>query len=966
MAKLTIDGIPVEVPDGTVLIEACKAIGVDVPNFCYYPKLELIGACRMCLVEIKAGPVPPPVLAKPQASCTTTVRGDGWEVLTNSPKVEKLRKGMLEFLLLNHSLTCPTCDMGGECELQDNTWRYGPGMSRMQDPRAFRNIISLGPFVDVNMQRCVQCQRCTRYCDEVMGNRALGMQHRGAKTQIFGFPGEDLDCVLCGNCIEVCPVGALTSDQFDTKARQWDRVETTTVCTYCSDGCSLKLDTKSPGGPNNTPAYNQGMDRFATNLNKERGRVLRTRAFLDSGVLLDTFKGNNEEFLCHKGRFAYHVINHPDRLTTPLVRVNGQLQPATWPEAIAAAAQGFTRLRDAHGPSVLGGIGSEKTTSEESYLFGKFIRTVFGTNNLDYRVSVKDLRRERAPGSATPTMRDLFGAKSFLLIGAGATEENPLTESRIRLAVRRNRASLVVAGSRRSLIADETSAFLRCAPGADAALVFALAAALPDARQAALHADVEKTQAALAPDALERATQGGRVPLEAVTATAQAAATRAADALAAFHVNADLQAVLARYTLEEMAALAGIAPDQASAAAKAIAGAPATFVLMGQDLYKAPGGREAADLLRAVCRSFGWPDAAELLEHNNTRGARDVGLLPDLLPGYRPVADDAHRAAWSEAWGTQVPGKAGLNTHEMIQAAATGELKGMYLMGTNPLVTYPGGELLRRALDHLEFLVVQDAFLTETALKADVVFPAALFAEKVGTFTNWEGRVQQVNPALAPPGGARADDEIVTDLACAMGHDWPSRSHKQVLAEIASVAGIYAGVAEAELTDPTGQGFLWPRRNPVTEETPELAVPDFRELRESEENSFVLIWGNDTYHHGSMTAWDEGPRTAEPSAYVEINPADARALGVTECDGVILETARGRLELPCRVTDDVAPGQVFAPTTFPEAPVTLLLDSGRLLERVKLSRGAPHPAPSPEVTDLKASQALATPEGGAR
>jgi predicted molibdopterin-dependent oxidoreductase YjgC len=958
MAKLTIDGIPVEVPDGTVLLEACKAIGIDVPNFCYYPKIALLGACRMCLVEIKAGPLPPAALAKPQASCTTTVRGDGWEVLTNSPKVEKLRKGILEFLLLNHSLTCPTCDMGGECELQDTTWRYGPGISRMQDPKAFRKITSLGPFVDLNMQRCVQCQRCTRYCDEVMGNRAISMENRGASTQVMGFPGEDLDCVLCGNCIEVCPVGALTSDQFDAKARQWDRIETTTVCTYCSDGCSMKLDVKAPAGTNNTPILENVVDRYSLKLYKDRGRALRARAFIDSGILIEEYKGNNEEFLCHKGRFGFHVINHPERLATPLVRRDGTLQPATWQEALQAVAEGFNRILNANGPDALGGIGSEKTTNEESYLFQKFIRTVFGTNNVDHRLNAKDLRTETAPGSKQFTVNDLFNSRSILLIGAGVTEENPLTESRIRLAVRRNRASLVVGGSRRSLIADETPFFARCKPGAEAALAYALAAALVPAREAALKADAERTQAALDPAALERATQGGRVPLEVVTKTAQDAADRAKAALAAYSVPSDLKKIFDQLPLEKSAELAGVAADRIQAAAKTIAGSPATHVVLGQDLMKAPGGREAVALLRALCRAFGWPDAAELLEHNNTRGARDVGMLPDLLPGYRPVSDAAAREALSEAWGAPISGKAGLNTHQMFQAAATGQIKGLYLMGANPLVTYAGGDLAQRAVEKLEFLVVQDVFLTETAQRAHVVLPAALFAEKEGTFTNWEGRVQRVRPAVAPPGEARPDDEIITDVAREMGKPWRTNSYERVLQEIGQAGGIYAGISQANLETVKGEGVLWPRVNGGGDLPIPLSVPDFSDLKADADYPYILFWGNDVYHHGSLTSWDEGPRTAEAQAYVEVNPADARKLGVVEGDGVVVQTAREKIELPCRVTDDVAPGQVFTPTTFPETPTNRLLDSGRILERARLSKGTPQLAPKKtRVQDSKAGVA---------
>jgi predicted molibdopterin-dependent oxidoreductase YjgC len=317
-----------------------------------------------------------------------------------------------------------------------------------------------------------------------------------------------------------------------------------------------------------------------------------------------------------------------------------------------------------------------------------------------------------------------------------------------------------------------------------------------------------------------------------------------------------------------------------------------------------------------------------------------VGALPDLLPGYKPVSDAAARTALSEAWNAPIPGKAGLNTHQMFQNAATGQLKGLYIMGANPIVTFAGGDLAKRGLEKLDFLVVHDAFLSETAKLADVVLPAALFAEKEGTFTNWEGRVQHVRPSVAPPGDARPDDEILVDVAREMGSAWRNSSWENLLQEIGAVGGIYAGIAKADLDTIKGEGVLWPRKNGIDATAPPV-VPDFGELKADKDYPVSLYWGNDTYHHGSLTSWDEGPRTAEGFAYVKVNPADARTLGVAEGDGVIVQSARHKIELPCKITDDVSPGQVFVPTTFPESPVNLLLDSGRILERAKLTKGAP-------------------------
>ncbi|HEY3282074.1 MAG TPA: NADH-quinone oxidoreductase subunit NuoG [Armatimonadota bacterium] len=853
MAKITIDGIELEVPDGTLVLEAAKKLGIEIPNFCYYPKLALIGACRMCLVEVEGAP-------KPMASCTTTVR-EGMVVHTTSPAVQKLRRGMLEFLLLNHSLTCPTCDMGGECELQDQVFRYASGRSRLQDPKVHRGINSLGPFIDKNMERCVQCARCIRYCDEIMGNSALAFTQRGVRTEVSSFMDADLDCVLCGNCVEVCPVGALTSNLFDDKARGWDRNETRTLCDYCSDGCSLKLDVQS-------------------------GEVLRTRAFLESGILLSQYRGVNEEFLCIRGRYGYQFINNPERLRHPHVRVGTELKQATWPDALNAAASGLKRILAEHGPQAVGAIGSERWTNEEAYLYQKLVRTVLGTNNLDHRVGLKRLSEEPRPAKSTPSLARLREAKAILVLGTDISDENPLTETMVRQAIRKRGAALVLADSRIPLIGMEASHHLRCKPGTEPFLALGIAEAVSGAKGLALPADLASAVSGAA----------GRVT-----------------------------------------EVCGISAEELQAAAQALVSAPQAFVLYGQGLLQAPGGREAALVLRRLAAAMEWPDALVLSGSSNSRGAADMGVLPTQLPGYQPVADAAARARLAELWGAEVPSQPGLDTGGMLRAAAEGRLRALLVFGSNPLVSYPDGDLVRRALESVELLVVADLFATDTAKLAHVVLPAASFAEKDGTFTNVECRVQRVRRALEPLPDSKPDSLILAGLARAMGAAWDFPEPEELFAELQTASGLFSGTGYADLEM---GGFQWTERAEQDASAPALSAAGLEAPKAPVGYPFLLLAGTILYHHGTLSQYATGPNLAAPGSYVQVSPGDAASLGVEAGDIVALESRTGRLELPVEVTDKVSDGSVFVPINFPQAPANRLRDAGSAFDYVSVTKVA--------------------------
>ena len=412
LVTLTIDGRQVRAPAGTLLIEAAKREGIEVPSFCYYPGLSLQAACRMCMVEIEKTP-------KLQTACTVPV-GEGMVVRTNTEKVKLARKSTLEFLLTNHPLDCPVCDKGGECELQDMVFRYGAGGSRFREEKLHVNEQQWSPVVYFDAPRCILCFRCVRVCDEGMDVSALGVVNRGAHSEIAPNRGNHLECEECGACIDICPVGALTSGAYRHKARPWEIRYVPTICTHCGDGCKTTLSVRN-------------------------NKILRANNRDHSGI--------NGEFLCIKGRYAYDFLDHPGRLTEPLLRKEGQLAPVSWAEALAAVGRRFQELRNQGQAFAV--VGSSHSSNEASYCLQKFARLALGTNNIDHRRSadypaLMDALSGRSNGPRPlATSADLLTAPAVLLIGNNPTDQHPLLAWNIRTNVRLNRGRLFVISRQR-------------------------------------------------------------------------------------------------------------------------------------------------------------------------------------------------------------------------------------------------------------------------------------------------------------------------------------------------------------------------------------------------------------------------------------------------------------------------------------------------------------------------------------
>jgi NADH-quinone oxidoreductase subunit G len=638
----TVDGKKLTAPAGTLLIEACRKAGIEIPAFCYYPGLSLQAACRMCVVRQEKVP-------KLQTACTTTV-AEGQVFITESAEIAQARKATIQLLLGNHPLDCPVCDAGGECELQDMTFKYGAGESLYAEAKQHRDEQQWSPAVYYDRPRCILCYRCIRMCGEGMDVWALGVQNRAASSviapNVLGTDGAagQLDCEQCGMCIDVCPVGALTSGSYRYKTRPWEMNHVSTVCTHCADGCKVTLGVRQ---------------------DNDGSAIVRADNRDKSGI--------NNDFLCAKGRFGFDFVDSTERLTKPLVRnTKGELEPATWEHALRMAGASLKAVRDSRGGSAIGVIGSNRTTNEENYLLQKFARTVLQTNNIDHERTTDYAAFARALAGhygKTAGLREIGAAPAILLIGGNPTDEHPLLAWMLRTDVRLNRARLYVANAN--------------------------------------------------PIKLER----------------QAKATY-------------------RVPANGYGSLAATLDAAASDFAKAIAQEDSLVVIFGEEFRGADVDSLIAWGLKRDNVRFAY-----LGDHSNSRGAADMGLFPDLLPGYVSVTAPGAFAEYPN-----LPAAPGKTLPEMLAAAQSGDLGAILIVGANPV----SSQKLDPAALSKTFVIVQDLFLTATATIADVVLPAASLYEKSGTVTSTFGDVQLVRKA-SDRAGVKSDLEILVRLAEAVG-----------------------------------------------------------------------------------------------------------------------------------------------------------------------------------------------------
>jgi len=855
--RLTIDGIPISVPKGTLVIEAARLVGVMVPHFCYHPKLKPDANCRMCLVEVEKMP-------KLQTSCST-VATEGMSVRTATTVVHDAHKSVLEFILANHPLDCPVCDQGGKCDLQDFSHEYTATTSRFAETKRIFQKEYFSPLIETQMNRCVQCLRCVRYCDEVMDVKALAPVGRGTMTEIKHFGAHPLDCEFCGGCVQICPVGAIVSRLSMYEYRPWMLKRADTVCTFCGDGCQITVQTK-----------NQEL----IEVNSAQGA------------------GRNNGDLCARGFFGFHATSHPSRVTHPLIRRNGVLVETTWEEALEFVAEQTKRLKLAHGPQAFGGLISGRCTNEELYLFQKFMRLTIGTNNLDSSAryghvnGVQAMRRVQGTHRWAVTFEDIVQADVLLLVGTNITEANPITGLKVKEAVKKHDAALLTIEAIQpaigtiSNISNLSQQHLCVAPSQFSAAVLGL---------------------------LKAVVEGGHID--------STLRQRAPD-----YVSAVSQAIQ-QLSWDDLALSTGVSRKSFAQMAASVAGGRRVVVLAGQTLLRSQGGYgicvNLLDLLllsgKLTAPGSGF---APLAEENNDQGAVEMGAVAELLPGALDLTDQDARAQMTSAWKEELPLAAGATLIEMIDRAQAGIIKSLFVIGENPVGSLPPQTGVTEALGKLDLLVCQELFLTETAALAHVVLPAASAMEKAGTFTNTEGHVQVVRPAIDPVGDSRPDWEILSAISVFLSAPLEYGDAKEILKEMRSVIPGYGSLGPIPIPPTVAPAAVDRYVNGGYRH--DLATRYTRPARTMRpEGTVQLGLVQSLFHSGKLSTHSKGLLQIEPSGCLQMNPVDAVRFALDTGNRVRLSNSRGEFTTTVKVFDRVPEGLAWLPDHFAQDALRL-------------------------------------------
>ena len=869
-----INNKPYDIREGeTILAFLKRHLGKNsVPTLCDAPNLEPYGACRVCSVDVALSPDGP---AKAMASCHTPMMPD-YHIFPDSPRIQKLRKNIIELVLTDHPLDCLTCEVNNNCELQTvaaqvgiRKVRYPEGKNHLDRQKDLSH-----PYMTSDLSKCINCSRCVRACDEVQGQFVLTMAGRGFDSHIAKGMNQSFfesDCVSCGACAQVCPTSAI-SDIFESKSIAVDK-KVRTVCTYCGVGCNLEVAV-------------------------DAGKVKSIQAPYEAAV--------NQGHTCLKGRFAFSFYDHPDRIRTPLIRRNGELTPATWEETYDYIAEKLTSIKKEYGPDYIAGISSARCTNEENYLMQKFIRAVVGTNNIDscarvcHSPTALGMQRTFGTGAATNSIIDLKYTKCIMVIGANPTDAHPVTGAKLKQVAMKGIPSIVI-DPRRTEMAKYATYHLQLRPGTNVALLqmmlyFIISEGLEDQKfidsRTEGYEGFKKQILGLNLDELEAVTGVDR------NLVRDAAVTYAkAEAAMSFHglgVTEHSQGTLTVMLISDLAMITGNI------------------------------GRRGVGV-------------NPLRGQNNVQGAADMGCQPHQGAGYLDITDKDIQRKYEQFYGVNLPGHIGYKIPQMYDAALEGKLKALWVMGEDVVQTDPNTNKVLAALGNLELLVVQELFMSETCKHAHVVLPGASFLEKSGTFTNGERRIQRVNKVVEPLPGTKADGQIIVDIMNRMGYPQADYNPDTLLQEISSIVPFFAGVKWEELGD---NGKQWPVAPGGTDtevlhtETFKRGLGKFQfdEFRETKERvawekdyPYILTTNRELEHYnaGTMTRRTRNAKILTEDVLL-IHPDDAAKHFISEGDMVCLESPRGKVDVKARLTDEVKPGVLSTTFHFPEVMLNIV------------------------------------------
>ncbi len=861
--KLTIDGMQVTAEKHMTVLEAALSNGIYIPNLCYHPDLEPVGICRLCMVEING--------KRLDVACKTPVE-HGMTIRTETPEVNKIRKIACELLLINHPAECVTCSANQKCELQKIAHYIGVDEERINRLRKHVKTLPVdtsNPYFIYDPNKCVLCGICIRTCDEIVGVNNFDFAYRGYDEVVSTFGNKlmiDSRCVSCGECVVRCPVSALNIKETLPPAR-----EVKTICPYCGVGCGIILGVRGE-------------------------KVVASRGDTDNPV--------NRGRLCVKGRFGFEFINHPDRLTTPLIKKNGTFEEATWDEALSLIAQKFTRYKG----DAFAALSSAKCTNEENYVFQKFIRAVMQTNTVDHCArlchapTVAGLVQSLGSGAMTNSIGEIKNARCIFAIGTNTTSAHPVLAYEVKKAVR-NGAKLIVANPREIDLCEFAHIFLQQTPGTDVALLMGM-----------MRVIIEENVHDI--DFITKRTQGFE----------------------------DLERSLKDYPIDRVEALTGVPRDLIVEAAVTYATYKPGMLLYAMGITQHTHGTDnvlATSNIALLTGNVGKPSSGvnPLRGQNNVQGACDLGALPNVYPGYQRVNVPAIKNKFETAWKCSLPADVGLTHTEIFDAILDGKIKVLYEMGENPALSEANAGHAIKALQALDFFVVQDIFLTETAQYADVVLPGASFAEKDGTFTNTERRVQRVRKVIEPVGNCKPDWQIVCDIAKKMGNPgFEFTLPSEIMEEITSLTPSYGGISYERIDR---EGIQWPCPSDTHQGTPMLHTEFFAtasgkgnfipltykpsfELPD-EDYPYILTTERSLYHfHTSTMTRKGGLEVLRDREFVEINPADAEKLGLKDGEMVKVVSRRGEVMAQTKVTDVSPKGVISMTFHFRESPTNMV------------------------------------------
>jgi len=818
---------------------------------------------------------------EPVLACSTKVARD-LTVLTESKGLTSRRRSVLELLLSEHKVACTTCDADGDCKLQDYAYRYGAdeflfgSYQRKDEPILNYTSDNLG--IEHDNEKCIRCGRCVRYCREVQGVSALTFDSRGIDMKINTAHGRDLhtsDCELCGGCIRLCPTGAMREKGAKGLGRLKDLIKTKTTCTYCGVGCQLEL-----------------------NVNPKTNKVVRVTT--KSGM------GPNDGNLCGKGHFSYDFISSPERLTKPLIRTKGAFRQASWEEAISLSARNLREIRDKHGPQSIAFLSSCRCTNEENYLMQKLARTAGGTNNIDqcattcHAPTVAGLASAFGSGAMTNSVTEIKDCKVLFIIGSNPTEAHPIVGLEMKKAMSRG-AKLIVCDPRTTWMAERADIHIKHRPGSDNMLVNALMNFIIKEK---LH-DKKFVR--------ERCEN-----------------------FEAFVDN------LKPYSMKKAAKYCGVSREDIKDAARMYSqGAPsAIFYTLGitEHTSGTDNVKNLANLAMLTGQIGKWASGVNPLRgQNNVQGACDMCAMPHLLPGYQKLSDPKVREKFEKAWGAPLPTNKGGRVTHFIEGAGSGELRGFYVMGEDPVMSEPNQSKVVKYLKQLDFLVCQEIFMSETAKLAHVILPGACYAEKDGTFTASERRVQRIRKAVKPPGVSRCDWQIICDVSTAMGYPMKYSGPSDIFNEMASLNPSYAGIDYGRIEK---NGLQWPCPDKDHCGTVFLHKGDFKRgkglfqpivfqpQKEEPDKKYPLILstGRTLYHYnvGNMTRKSSISNQKQKECFVEINSLTAGKYGISDGNQVKVITRRGSVVSVAKVSRRVREDSIWMPFHFVEAAANIL------------------------------------------